>query len=80
MIRFYLSQEPILDNDKTVIEIVKEGMIESVEVLEKDIDSALDQQIESLIIQAGGKEGAERALGQSIKDFRREFWYEMQNR
>ena len=28
----YLEQEPILDNDKTVIEIVKEGMIESVEV------------------------------------------------
>ena len=31
----YLEQEPILDNDKTVIEIVKEGMIESVEVLER---------------------------------------------
>ena len=33
-----------------------------------------------LISQAGGEKKAEEALGQSIKSFRREFWYEMRDR
>ena len=54
--------------------------IDSISVEEKEVDKALDQQIEMLIAQAGGEERAEEALGQSISDFRREFWYDMKDR
>ena len=64
-------------NQKVLLEM---AMLDSIVIEEDEVNQSLDQQIESLIIQAGGKEGAERALGQSIKDFRREFWYEMQDR
>ena len=60
--------------------LLEMAILDSIVVEEDEVNQSLDQQIESLIIQAGGKEGAERALGQSIKDFRREFWYEMQDR
>ena len=60
--------------------LLEMAMLDSIIIEEDEVNQSLDQQIESLIIQAGGKEGAERALGQSIKDFRREFWYEMQDR
>ena len=64
-------------NQKVLLEM---AMLDSIIIEEEEVNQSLDQQIESLIFQAGGKEGAERALGQSIKDFRREFWYEMQDR
>mgnify|MGYP001182900798 FL=1 len=54
--------------------------IDSVVVSEKEVDSAIDQQIQNLIGQAGGEVEAERVLGQSIKSFRREYWYDMQER
>ena len=60
--------------------LLEMAMLDSIIIEEDEVNQSLDQQIESLIIQAGGKEGAEKALGQSIKDFRREFWYEMQDR
>ena len=40
----------------------------------------LQQQIQVLISESGGKERAEKTLGQSISEFRREFWYDMQDR
>ena len=64
-------------NQKVLLEM---AILDSIVIEEEEVNQSLDQQIENLIIQAGGKEGAERALGQSIKDFRREFWYEMQDR
>ncbi len=54
--------------------------IDSVVVGEKEVDNAIDQQIQNLIAQAGGEKKAEQVLGQSIKSFRREFWYDMQER
>ena len=54
--------------------------IDSVVVGEKEVDNAIDQQVQNLILQAGGENEAERILGQSIKSFRREFWYDMQER
>ena len=53
---------------------------DSIEVEEKEINQSLDQQIQMFVAQAGGEERAEEALGQSLKDFRREFWYDMQER
>ena len=54
--------------------------IDSITVEEKEVNQSLDQQVEMLINQAGNKERAEEILGQSIKSFRREFWYDMKDR
>ena len=54
--------------------------LDSIVVDEKEVNQALDQQIQMLVAQAGGKSQAEDALGQPIKDFRREFWYDMKDR
>ena len=54
--------------------------LDSIVVEEKEVNQALDQQIQMLVAQAGGEALAENALGQSIKDFRREFWYDMKDR
>ena len=53
---------------------------DSILVGEKEVNQALDQQIQMFISQTGGEKKAEKALGQSLKDFRREFWYDMQER
>ena len=73
--------------EKTILEsmidqkiVLKKAEIDSVTVEENEVDLALDQQIQMLIAQAGGEKKAEEALGQSIKNFRREFWYEMRDR
>lgn len=54
--------------------------VDSIFVEEKAVDRALDQQIEMFISQSGNEERAEEMLGQSLKSFRREFWYEMRDR
>ena len=60
--------------------ILKKAEIDSVSVEEKEVDLALDQQIQMLVNQAGGEKKAEETLGQTLKSFRREFWYEMRDR
>ena len=60
--------------------ILEMALLDSVVVDESEVDQALEQQIENLIYESNGKENAEEILGQSINSFRREFWYEMQNR
>ena len=60
--------------------ILKRAELDSVVIEENEVDLALDQQVQMLISQAGGENKAEEALGQSIKSFRREFWYEMRDR
>ncbi len=60
--------------------ILEMALLDSVVVDESEVDQALEQQIENLIFESNGKENAEELLGQSINSFRREFWYEMQNR
>jgi peptidyl-prolyl cis-trans isomerase SurA len=60
--------------------LLEMAALDSIVVSEKEVDSALDQQIEMLVSQAGSEKGAEEMLGQPIKSFRREFWFEMQDR
>ncbi len=73
-----------LEAYKNLLEKSRESMIEqlliiemaeqdSVEILEKDLDRALEQQIENIISQTGGKEQAEKALGKKISDFKRSY-------
>ena len=73
-------QEDVLNSlidQKVILEMAK---LDSIEVAEKDIESALEQQIESFIMRAGTEEMAETMLGQSLNDFRREYWYDMRDR
>ena len=66
-----------LIDQKVILEMAK---LDSIDVNEKDVDRSLDQQIESFITRAGTEEMAETMLGQSLSDFRREYWYDMRDR
>ena len=79
--------DKVKDLEKSILEsmvdqkiILKKAELDSVVVEENEVDLALNQQVETLISQAGGTEKAEEMLGQSTKSFRREFWYEMRDR
>jgi peptidyl-prolyl cis-trans isomerase SurA len=76
---------------QTILESARESMIEqlliiemakqdSVEVLKKDIDRALDEQIDNIILQTGGKDQAEVALGKKISDFKRSYRDDMEGK
>ena len=76
---------------KKILEDSRESMIEqlliiemakqdSVEVLNKDVERALDQQIENIIAQTGSKELAEAALGKKISDFKRSYKDDMKGK
>jgi SurA N-terminal domain. len=65
-------------DQKILLELAEEDT--TIEVGEKEVDQALDLQIENIIIQAGGKEEAEKMLQQSVKSFRSEFWFEMKDK
>ena len=66
-----------LIDQKVILEMAK---LDSIEVAEKDVESALEQQIETFILRAGTEQMAETMLGQSLNDFRREYWYDMRDR
>ena len=52
----------------------------TIDFSEKEVDQALDQQVNNILMQAGGKEKAEKMLGQSIRSFKSEFWYDMRDK
>ena len=66
-----------LIDQKVILEMAK---LDSIEIGDKDVESALDQQVDGFIMRAGTEEVAETMLGQSLSDFRREFWYDMRDR
>jgi peptidyl-prolyl cis-trans isomerase SurA len=66
-----------LIDQKVILEMAK---LDSIEVNDKDVDRALEQQIETFIMRAGTEEMAEIMLGQSLNAFRREYWYDMRDR
>ena len=77
---FLKLQESVLQSmvdQKILLEMAE---LDSVFVDEKDVDKNLDQQIEMLVSQAGGEKKAVKVLGQSLSDFRREFWFDMRDR
>ena len=65
-------------DQKILLELAEEDT--TIEVSEKEVDQALDLQVENIIRQAGGKKEAEQMLQQSIKSFRSEFWFEMKDK
>ena len=60
--------------------ILEMAAVDSIVVEDKEVDMSLDQQIEMFVSQSGSEERAEETMGQSLKSFRREFWYEMRDR
>ena len=73
-------QEGVLSSlidQKVILEMAK---LDSIEIADKDVESALDQQVDGFIMRAGSEDVAETMLGQSLSDFRREFWYDMRDR
>ena len=73
-------QEDVLGSlidQKVILEMAK---LDSIEVAEKEVERALEQQIETFIMRAGTEKMAETMLGQSLNDFRREYWYDMRDR
>ena len=65
-----------LINRQILLEMAK---LDSVEVKEKDVNDALDRQVENIVSQAGSVDIAEEYLGQSIKSYRRDFWIDMRD-
>ena len=65
-------------DQKILLEMAEEDT--TLEVTEKEVNLSLDQQVDNIILQAGGKKEAEKLLGQSIKSFRAEFWFDMKDK
>ena len=65
-------------DQKILLELAEEDT--TIEVGEKEVNQALDLQVENIIRQAGGEKQAEKMLQQSIKSFRSEFWFEMRDK
>jgi len=77
---FLKLQETVLGSmvdQKILLEMAE---VDSITVGEKEVDQGLEQQIQMLVLQAGGESQAIEVLGQSLSDFRREFWYDMRDR
>ena len=65
-------------DQKILLELANQDT--TIEVGEKEVDQALDAQVENIIGQAGSKKEAEKMLQQTIKSFRSEFWFEMKDK
>ena len=60
--------------------LLRMAELDSIIIDEKEVDKSLEQQVQMLISQSGSEKKTEEALGQSINDFKREFWFDMRDR
>ncbi|MFC1784421.1 peptidylprolyl isomerase [Candidatus Neomarinimicrobiota bacterium] len=49
-------------------------------VKDKEVDTALEAQINNILSQAGSEEKAEEMLGEPLRDFKREYWFDIRDR
>ena len=73
----------LLQSSESMIEqlvIIKMAEVDSVQVLDKDVERALDRQIETIISQSGSREAAEQALGRKISEFKRAYRDDMKGK
>jgi peptidyl-prolyl cis-trans isomerase SurA len=76
-------KELLLKSSESMIEqlvIIRMAEIDSVTVLEKDVDRALERQIQNIISQSGSEEAAEQVLGRKISDFKRSYKDDMEGK
>ena len=59
--------------------ILSMAELDSIMVDDKEVDRALEQQMQNMITQAGGEKEAEVALGQPLRVFKREYWYDIKD-
>jgi peptidyl-prolyl cis-trans isomerase SurA len=67
-----------LIDQKVVLELAKKDT--NIIVKDKEVDSALDMQISNILSQAGNEKNAEEMLGEPLRDFKREYWYDIRER
>ena len=67
-----------LIDQKVILELAKKDT--NIIVKDKDVDGALEAQITNILSQAGSEEKAEEMLGEPLRDFRREYWFDIQDR
>jgi len=65
-------------DQKIVLELAEKDT--NVIVKDKEVDMALELQIENILAQAGSEENAEQMLGEPLRDFKREYWYDIRDR
>ncbi|MDG2397944.1 MAG: peptidylprolyl isomerase [Candidatus Marinimicrobia bacterium] len=53
--------------------------LDSILISDKEIDRTLEDQINNIVAQAGSEDEAEKALGQPLSVFRREYWYDIKD-
>lgn len=74
-------QDQILQSmidQKVVLELAEKDT--NVIVKDKEVDGALEVQIDNILAQAGSEENAEQMLGEPLRDFKREYWYDIRDR
>jgi len=49
-------------------------------VKDKEVDTALEAQVNNILSQAGSEEKAEEMLGEPLRDFKREYWFDIRDR
>lgn len=67
-----------LIDQKVVLELAEKDT--NIIVKDKEVDSALETQISNILSQAGSEENAEKMLGEPLRDFKREYWYDIRDR
>jgi len=79
MDKILILQNNIIQNLIDQMVVLEMAILDSIEIEDKNVDRALDQRIDGFIAQLGGEEAVEQALGQSIRTYKREFWYDMRD-
>ena len=59
--------------------ILSMAELDSIIVDDKEVDRTLEQQMQNMITQAGGEKEAEIAIGQPLRVFKREYWYDIKD-
>ena len=70
-------QEDVVQNFITQKIILEIAEVESIEVAEREVDTALDQYVSSYVTRLGSEARLEEALGKSVSELRRETWSDM---
>ncbi|MCK4578963.1 MAG: peptidylprolyl isomerase [Candidatus Marinimicrobia bacterium] len=73
-------QDQALESLVTQKILLAMAAVDSMDEISRDeVDQALDYQIENLLSQFGSRERLELAMGQSMRDFKEEHWYDVRD-
>lgn len=60
--------------------LLARAKVDSLDIIpDEDVDQALEQQVASIIAQIGSEERFEEVVGQTLRDFRRDRWYDIRD-